>query len=380
MRILLIGPTHRGGSLPPYLDVLTDALRHHGAQVDRLGATGLPYDPVTHRFWPAQRIVATAEALLRSVDLGTYDILSVHFGNLEIEQLLPVLWANRPRPPAVYHVHSLDATLFAQHVPNPRLRAAVDTGIRSMDGYICFGTHGRDRLTQRLGIDAPTAVSWLPTTIPAGTRPSHNAAVLAAMTTDHLQVGTLYGYAAPWKDIPGLIDACTRTTHQSRIVIAGPLWDAPHEAGADLSCEITGGVQHGGTQLRVVVEYLDAPSRAALVDRSDFAVFPYRAQPTFQGSGAVADYLARGVPVIATDVANMAELVSPAGIIVPPGDPEALSGALNQLATDPDLRADLSAHARTRAPRLTAEHHAMQCLELYERVAATRAHQSGVPR
>ncbi len=30
MRILLVGPCHGGGSLPPYLSVLTNAFRRHG--------------------------------------------------------------------------------------------------------------------------------------------------------------------------------------------------------------------------------------------------------------------------------------------------------------------------------------------------------------
>src|SRR5439155_1553342 len=44
MRILLVGPRQNGGSLPPYLDVLTAALRRHGARVHRLGSTSLPFD------------------------------------------------------------------------------------------------------------------------------------------------------------------------------------------------------------------------------------------------------------------------------------------------------------------------------------------------
>jgi glycosyltransferase involved in cell wall biosynthesis len=64
------------------------------------------------------------------------------------------------------------------------------------------------------------------------------------------------------------------------------------------------------------------------VQATDLAVLPYKEHPGFQGSGAVTDYLARGVPVVATDVANMRELVGEAGVIVPPGDPAALASAL----------------------------------------------------
>lgn len=107
MRILLIGPCHPVGSIPPYLDVLAAALRHCGARVHRIGSAGVPYEPAARAFWPADRILEHASGLLRDIDIyididiGAYDVISLHFGNLEIEQLLPVLWAGRRRPPVV---------------------------------------------------------------------------------------------------------------------------------------------------------------------------------------------------------------------------------------------------------------------------------------
>ena len=53
MRILILGPTG-GGSIPPYLDVLADALRNHGALVDRAGSPCIPYDQRSDAFWPAE--------------------------------------------------------------------------------------------------------------------------------------------------------------------------------------------------------------------------------------------------------------------------------------------------------------------------------------
>src|ERR1035441_4343241 len=99
MRILLIGPCHPGGSIPPYLDVLAAALRRCGARVHRIGSAGVPYEPAARAFWPADRILEHASGLLRDTDIGAYDVISLHFGNLEIEQLLPVLWAGRRRAP-----------------------------------------------------------------------------------------------------------------------------------------------------------------------------------------------------------------------------------------------------------------------------------------
>jgi glycosyltransferase involved in cell wall biosynthesis len=155
-------------------------------------------------------------------------------------------------------------------------------------------------------------------------------------------------------------------------VLAGPFWDDPAQAGADLTRESTAFVPHGPVEVTVVAEYLSHGARRALAAASHFAVFPYRPQPAFQGSGAIADYLAHGVPVLATDVANMAEITGDAGLITPPGDPAAFAGSLDRFAADHAFRARMRTAASQRAHLFTAGHHARACLRLYEQVTATR--------
>lgn len=370
MRILLVGPNHCGGSIPPYLDVLAAALRQHGVRVDRLGSAGPPYDRVAGRFWPPDRIVEAAQALLHGVDLNAYDLLSVHFGNLEIEQLLPSLMP-RSRPPAVYHVHSLDWTLFTQHVPAPHLRAAVEDGVRNMDALLYFGRYAQTQMEESHGVHTRSAVSWLPTTIPPGTRSMpHPAGHRRRSRTGPTVTGSLCGYAAPWKDIAGLLAACAATINPCRITIAGPLWDDPDEAGIDLGPHINSSAQVGAVDIGVAPDYHDPAERKALIGDSDFGVFPYQPHPTFQGSGAIADYLVNGVPVLATDVANMAELIEDAGIVVPPGNPDAFSAAVDTFAGDADRRRVLRAAAARRSHRFHPDHHAAECLRLYDAVCA----------
>ncbi|MGH8877704.1 MAG: hypothetical protein ACRD0P_10235, partial [Stackebrandtia sp.] len=170
MRILLVGPHHRGGSIPPYLEVFTAALRRLGARVDRIGSRGVPYNPDTGKFWSADRILQAAQRILHRVDLDSYDVISLHFGNLEIEQLLPTLWSNSHRPPVVQHVHSLEPTLFAVQVPDSCLRAAVDQAVAVMDGHVYFGSYGESHLARLVPDTVPRTVAWLPTTIPPGQR------------------------------------------------------------------------------------------------------------------------------------------------------------------------------------------------------------------
>jgi glycosyltransferase involved in cell wall biosynthesis len=374
----MIGPRRPGGSIPPYLTVFSAALRRLGAHVDWIGSSGVPYDRGIGAFWPASRIIRQAHLLLRDTDLNAYDILSVHFGNLDIEQVIPCLWGAR-HPPAVYHVHSLAWTLFSTYVPDPGLHSDVGNGVRQMDGFVFFGSYAADRLATPMGTRIPSVTSWLPTTVTPGTRRRRRGQLAAALSDGRTPLGSLYGYAAPWKDPASLIAASRQTTSPNRVIVCGPLWDDPTQAGLDLTAEIAGAA-HGATRMRVIPCYLGARDRLTLVAESDFGVFPYRTHPSFQGSGAIADYLAQGVPVLATDVANMAEVVGNAGIMVPSGDPESLASAMERLACDTRHRAALTDAARDRARRFSAVRHAAECLRFYEIVAAHRPRTTGAQR
>jgi glycosyltransferase involved in cell wall biosynthesis len=368
MRVLILGPHHAGGSLPPYLDVLAAGLRHHGVTVDRHGSTQIPYDIERHRFWPLERVLTAAGALVDDIDVGAYDVVSLHFGNLEYDQLVPALWAGRRRPPVVYHVHTLAPTLFRDHVPDPHWNRMVWQGIRSIGGYVYFGQYARHRLAGTVADDGPARVAWLPTTISPGTEPAAREELAAALNVPpDLPVLSLYGYAAPWKDAALLHAALERIRVPARVVLAGDFWDDPDQAGADLRAFAGTPTRVGVGELVVVPGYLGPADRAALVGASTAGVFPYQPHPSFQGSGAIADYLAHAVPVIATDVANMAELAGDAGHIVPADDPEALAAALDGILGG-GFAANLARNAAARAQRFTAEAHAARCLAVYQQV------------
>ena len=67
----------------------------------------------------------------------------------------------------------------------------------------------------------------------------------------------------------------------------------------------------------------------------------------------VTEALARGVPVVATDVGGVAEaLAGGPGLLVPPGDPAALGAALRAWLGDADLRGRLRGAARERRASL----------------------------
>ena len=59
--------------------------------------------------------------------------------------------------------------------------------------------------------------------------------------------------------------------------------------------------------------------------------------------------MAMGLPVITTQVCDMKDLVEGIGFSVPPGNINALSGAINSLCTQPDLCVEMGRKARDRA-------------------------------
>ena len=91
----------------------------------------------------------------------------------------------------------------------------------------------------------------------------------------------------------------------------------------------------------------------------------------------VLEGMASGLPVVASDGGGPSEVVTNGvdGLLYPPGDAGALSGLLQQLAADPDLRARLGDAARRRAHDFTPDRIAPRVMAVYEDLAA-----SGRPR
>jgi glycosyltransferase involved in cell wall biosynthesis len=97
------------------------------------------------------------------------------------------------------------------------------------------------------------------------------------------------------------------------------------------------------------------PRTGADLDRTyagaDLLVLPSRAETYGM---VVTEALARGLPVVATDVGGVTEALGHGGLLVPPEDPAALAGALRDWLGDADLRGRLRRAARERRESLPA--------------------------
>jgi glycosyltransferase involved in cell wall biosynthesis len=95
------------------------------------------------------------------------------------------------------------------------------------------------------------------------------------------------------------------------------------------------------------------PRTGAALDRAyaaaDLLVVPSRAETYGM---VVTEALARGVPVVATNVGGVSEALGEGGLLVPPGDPVALGAALRAWLEDAALRERLRQAARERRATL----------------------------
>ncbi|HEX2017245.1 MAG TPA: glycosyltransferase family 4 protein [Solirubrobacteraceae bacterium] len=125
------------------------------------------------------------------------------------------------------------------------------------------------------------------------------------------------GRLAPEKGIDTAIDACRRAGVE--LVVAG---DGP-EAGRLQEQSRGGAVRFAGT--------LEPGALTELRDRCSLALVPSRAAETF--GLAAAEAMARGLPVVATRMGALPELV-PDLALCPPGDAGALAEAIQRLRGD----------------------------------------------
>jgi glycosyltransferase involved in cell wall biosynthesis len=86
---------------------------------------------------------------------------------------------------------------------------------------------------------------------------------------------------------------------------------------------------------------------------------------------AVMEAMAIGLPIVATDVGGLSELVVDGvhGRLVPPHRPDLLAGALVELLTDDERRDRAAASARSSSSSLSSEHSIRRVEAIYEALA-----------
>jgi D-inositol-3-phosphate glycosyltransferase len=143
-----------------------------------------------------------------------------------------------------------------------------------------------------------------------------------------------FGTLSRYKGTDVLIEAFARVQKQTgaRLVLAGfPFHDFDVAAHQELTRKL--GIERNVTWLP---EYIDSGDVAAWMELASVIVFPYR---DIYQSGALHVAQTFGVPTIATAIGAMQDVLvdEVSGLLVPPGDVDALAAALQRLLTDRNL-------------------------------------------
>jgi glycosyltransferase involved in cell wall biosynthesis len=147
--------------------------------------------------------------------------------------------------------------------------------------------------------------------------------------SDRQQLLLAIGRLAPQKDYPLLLDAFARcdTAAEKLLLIAG---DGPMRA------ELQAVIDRRGLDARLLGSRTDI---AELLDAADILVLSSRWEAR---ALVIQEAMAAGVPVLATAVGGIPELVGDAAVLVPWGDPVTYARALAALIDDPDARSRLA--------------------------------------
>ncbi|AQP44067.1 glycosyltransferase family 4 protein [Tessaracoccus flavus] len=156
-------------------------------------------------------------------------------------------------------------------------------------------------------------------------------------------VVTFVGTLKPWHGTSVLIDAAgmAREPWTVRVVGDGPERAALEAQAARLGVDV---------DFRGAVAPEEMPAHLA---GSAIGVAPYPASvedgDQYFSPLKVYEYLAAGLPVVASSVGQLPGIITDEGVLVAPSDPAALARALDRLAADPESRRAMGAKARERA-------------------------------
>ncbi|HLX21002.1 MAG TPA: glycosyltransferase family 4 protein [Gaiellaceae bacterium] len=339
MRIVLADPP---AFTPPYDHELAAALARNGQDVElvtsrfRFGDAPVPegyvrsevFYPLSSRLFGRSRLRLPLKVVEHPFGVAALNRRRADV--MHVQWLVPELDDRflRPRIPSVFTAHDLIPRRTAGK------RRLWEDLLARFDRVVVHSERGRDALTE-LGVEA----SVIPHPVFPSDPPRRDdgGTVLAL------------GVIRPYKGLGDAIEA-TRRAGAKLLVAGDPLEPVARDSGDHVEWRL-GYLSH-------------AEVDRALGDAT-VAVFPYR--PELDQSGALLRALGAGVPAVAYDVGGIADpiRVFGAGLVVPPGDVEALAAAIGDVLRDPE---PFRAGAQRARAALTWDEAARAHVELYQEI------------
>ena len=316
------------------------SLRPRGTLAPDVERLGVPVDGLGMGEQPSPRDPARVARLARSLRASEADVIQTWM--LHSNVLAGLVGRLASRIPVVWGVHVSDvsrATLGKKAVVVQRCEAVCSWFVPAR--IIACSYSSRD-VMHRLRYRQERIV-----TVPNGFdverfRPDPAAGERVRAELGLSPEATVIGHVARFHPIKGhatLLSAAATTIERDpalRLVLCGDGVTRENPALRAL-------VQPLGDRVLVLGRRDDVP---LLLNAFDFAVSSSSGEAL---PLAVGEAMASGVPMVATDTGDSAELVGDTGLMVPVGDPAALAAAMSELAAlGRDARAELGRKARER--------------------------------
>jgi glycosyltransferase involved in cell wall biosynthesis len=307
---------------------MIEELEHLGWHIDLVDlGDGFP--------WPSHEARSAAQARLLAVPAGRAIVIDgLAFGVLPDAALQ--LRSRHPLVALVHHPLAMESGLSAEQ--SDLLRASERAALAATSQVIVTSAATARYLVADYGVPAERI-----TVAPPGTDP----APMAQGSQDGIVRLLSVGAVVPRKGFDVLVAAlATLTDLPWHVAIAG---DRTRDPG--MAAQLDADIRHHNLGSRVTVHGAVSPERLAeLYAGADVFVLASR----FEGYGmAFAEAIAHGLPIIGTNAGAIADTVPVgAGVLVAPGDSNALALALRKLIENPDERRRFAASARAAASRL----------------------------
>jgi len=318
----------------------------------------------------ARRLGYLAFGAGRAIGSGRADVLMTR--DLGVASTLLRL-PRAVRPPLVYESHGY-APEVAAALPDLVATATAPTSGKlhrlarrearvwqRADGYVTITTALRAELERRYGPRPRIAV------VPDGVRANLHRPALELRTSNRIVAYAGHLYA--WKGVDVLLEALARMPAVRGLIVGG------HAAEPDLARTQSVAERLGLTD-RITFTGLVEPTRVpALLSDAAVLVLPNTSSAIstrFTSPLKLFEYMAAGRPIVASDLPSIREILRDGenALLVPPGDPDALAGAIDRLLADPDLSARLARAAFDEVPAYSWERRAERLEALFADVIA----------
>jgi glycosyltransferase involved in cell wall biosynthesis len=268
--------------------------------------------------------------------------------------------------PSIVTIHDMTFFLFPDlHTRSKRMffPFAIRSSVRRADALIAISESTRQDSIRLLGV-SPQKIFTTQLGITDEFRVVKDNELLVKVREkyDLPEAFVLYvGLVEPRKNIPFLIRAYKSLVDEGikhNLVIVGRIgW---------MSQEVFKQIEELGLEDRVqFTGYMPQDDLPMVYNLASLFVYPTK----YEGFGLPAlEAMACGTPVVTTAISSLPEIVGDAGMLIPPGDEQALAGAMAEVLSDPSLYNQLRTRGLQRSEHFTWERTAQETLKVYQQV------------